>query len=80
MNGHVAPTLASLKAMAPEKIYEAISSGGKMQTQASALTDRDKRNVAEFLTGRNLADATERKHAEDDQRMFLQPGLARAPD
>ena len=43
--------------MAPEKIYEAMSSGGKMQAQATALTDRDKRNVAEFLTGRSIADA-----------------------
>jgi len=44
--------------MAPEKIYEAMSKGGKMQVQAAALTDRDKRNVAEFLAGRSIADAS----------------------
>jgi len=58
MNGRVAPPLATLKAMAPEKIYEAMSAGGKMQVQASALTDRDKRDVAEFLTGRSVAGAS----------------------
>jgi polyvinyl alcohol dehydrogenase (cytochrome) len=57
LGGRVAPSLSSLKAMAPQKIYEAMSGGGKMQAQASALTDRDKRNVAQFLTGRSAADA-----------------------
>jgi len=59
INGHVAPSRPSLKALAPEKIYEAMSAGGKMQAQAAALTDRDKRGVAEFLAGRAIADRSE---------------------
>ena len=58
LGGRVAPPVASLKAMAPEKIYAAMVNGGKMQAQASSLTDRDKRDLAEFLAGRRMADAT----------------------
>jgi polyvinyl alcohol dehydrogenase (cytochrome) len=58
LGGRVAPSLPSLKAMAPEKIYEAMSKGGKMEVQAAALTDRDKRDVAEFLADRRIADAS----------------------
>ena len=54
LNGRTAPPLASLKAMAPEKIYQAVSAGGKMQAQAAGLTDRDKRDLAAFLTGRGI--------------------------
>jgi mono/diheme cytochrome c family protein len=34
LGGRVAPPVASLKAMAPEKIYAAMVNGGKMQAQA----------------------------------------------
>jgi polyvinyl alcohol dehydrogenase (cytochrome) len=54
LGGRIAPPLASLKSMSPEKIYEAMNTGGKMQEQASRLTDRDKRNVTEFLAGRRV--------------------------
>jgi hypothetical protein len=43
----------------PEKIYGAMSSGGKMLAQAAALTDRDKRSFAEFLAGHAIADRAE---------------------
>jgi polyvinyl alcohol dehydrogenase (cytochrome) len=76
MNGRVAPSLSSLKAMAPEKIYEAMSSGGKMQTQASALTDRDKRNVAEFLAGRSIADADSASPQKMSNACSSNPSLA----
>jgi polyvinyl alcohol dehydrogenase (cytochrome) len=55
MGGRIAPTLSSLKAMSPEKIHEALSAGGKMETQATSFTDSDKRNIAEFLAGRRIA-------------------------
>ena len=55
IGGRVAPALASLKAMTPEKIYQAMDSGGKMQAQAFMLTERDKRGLAEFLAGRRMA-------------------------
>src|SRR5712691_2129720 len=57
MDGRTAPTLASLRALGPEKLYEAMVNGGKMQTQATALTDRDKRNVAEFLAAKRIAES-----------------------
>jgi polyvinyl alcohol dehydrogenase (cytochrome) len=56
MDGRTAPVLPALKAMAAEKVYQAMVNGGKMQPQAAALTDRDKRNVAEFLTGKKIAE------------------------
>jgi polyvinyl alcohol dehydrogenase (cytochrome) len=55
IGGRVAPALASLKAMTPEKIYQAMAADGKMQAQATMLTDRDKRSLAEFLAGRRMA-------------------------
>ncbi|HEY7389622.1 MAG TPA: PQQ-binding-like beta-propeller repeat protein [Bryobacteraceae bacterium] len=58
IGGRAAPSFSSLKAMSPEKIYEALGKGGKMQEQAAALTDRDKRNVIEFLTGHRVGDET----------------------
>ena len=48
-----APTPAALREMTPEKIYEALATG-VMQTQASALTDPQKKGVAEFMAGRPL--------------------------
>ena len=39
--------------MSPERIYDALTSG-VMQTQAQALTDPQKRTVAEFMSGRPL--------------------------
>jgi mono/diheme cytochrome c family protein len=57
LGGRVAPSVASLKATSPEKIHEAMSSGGKMQAQAAPLTHRDKQNIVEFLTGRSISDA-----------------------
>src|SRR4030095_16003667 len=51
--GRITPTLPALKAISPERIYEALLSG-KMKDQAAKLTDRQKRDVAEFLAGRAI--------------------------
>jgi len=51
--GRIIPTLSALKAISPERIYEALLSG-KMKDQAAKLTDREKRDVAEFLAGRAI--------------------------
>src|SRR5436190_6693151 len=51
-----APTPAALREMPPEKIYEALTTG-VMQTQAAALTDQQKKGVAEFMAGRPLGSA-----------------------
>jgi polyvinyl alcohol dehydrogenase (cytochrome) len=48
-----APDPAVLKQMAPERIYEAITTG-VMKEQARNLPDSDKRAIAEYLSGRRL--------------------------
>ena len=48
-----APTEATIKQMPPERIYEAITTGS-MKTNAAALTDADKRLLAEYMGGRKL--------------------------
>jgi polyvinyl alcohol dehydrogenase (cytochrome) len=55
IGGRVAPTLAALRATAPERIYEAVLSG-KMKDQAAKLNDRQKRDVAEYLAGRPIVE------------------------
>src|SRR5206468_2149356 len=49
-----APALAKLKAMTPETVYGALSPNGVMQGMAAGLTDSDRRNLAEYLTGRKV--------------------------
>ena len=48
-----APTEATIKQMPPERIYEAITTGS-MKNNAAALTDADKRLLAEYMGGRKL--------------------------
>ena len=46
----------AIREMSPEKIYDALATG-VMQPQAQALTDPQKRAVAEFMSGRPLGSA-----------------------
>src|SRR5215475_6254807 len=48
-----APSPAMLKRLTPEKIYEALTTGD-MKNQAASLTDRQKRDIAEWIGGRAL--------------------------
>src|SRR5215475_9664019 len=48
-----APPPAMLKKLTPEKIYEALTTGD-MRNQAASLTDRQKRDIAEWIGGRAL--------------------------
>jgi polyvinyl alcohol dehydrogenase (cytochrome) len=50
---HEAPRTAVLKQMTPERIYESLTTGA-MRTQAAALSDQDKRVIAEWVAGRKL--------------------------
>ena len=52
-----APPPAMLKKLTPEKIYEALTTGD-MRNQAANLTDVQKRDIAEWVSGRSLG-ATE---------------------
>ncbi len=58
-----APTEATIRAMPPERIYEAITTGS-MKANAAGLTDADKRLLAEYMGGRKLdpEDAGDAKH------------------
>lgn len=51
-----APSPEALRQMSPEKIYDALTEG-VMKTQAAALSDQQKRAVAEFMSGRPLGSA-----------------------
>ena len=48
-----APAEATIRQMPPERIYEAITTGS-MKENAAALTDANKRLLAEFMGGRKL--------------------------
>src|SRR5215475_3029222 len=58
-----APTEATIKQMPPERIYAAITTGS-MKENAAALSDSDKRLLAEYMGGRKLdnEDAGEMKN------------------
>src|SRR5215510_6728213 len=56
-----APTAEALREMPPEKIYAALTTGS-MQQQASALSDAQKKAVAEFMAGRPLGSAASGNH------------------
>ncbi len=58
MNGRIVPNSAALKAMQPEKLYEAMANG-KMRTQAEGISDRDMRGIAEAITGKKLGGSTD---------------------
>jgi len=48
-----APSPAALKQMTPEKIYQALTTGD-MVNAAKDLSDRDKKDIAEWVSGRKL--------------------------
>src|SRR5215510_6002293 len=48
-----APSPAMLKKLTPEKVYEALTTGD-MRNQAKDLTDQQKRDIAEWVSGRSL--------------------------
>ena len=51
--GHQAPSTAVLKRMTPERILEVMTTGS-MRTAAAAVSDADKRLIAEWVAGRKL--------------------------
>lgn len=59
-----APSEATIKQMPPERIYAAITTGS-MKDNAAALTDADKRLLAEYMGGRKL----DREDAGDMKNM-----------
>ena len=51
--GHQAPKTAVLKQMTPERILEVMTTGS-MRNAAAALSDQDKRLIAEWVAGRKI--------------------------
>src|SRR5438094_2062 len=56
VDGKTAVSIGTLQELSPERIYEVITTGS-MQTQAAALPDVQKRQIAEFLAARPLGSA-----------------------
>jgi polyvinyl alcohol dehydrogenase (cytochrome) len=52
-----APSPDAIRAMPPERIYAALGAGGLMATQGAALTEPQRRRIAEFMSGRPLGSA-----------------------
>ena len=61
--------------MTPEKIYDALVSG-TMQTQGQALSDVQKRGVAEFMSGRPLGSARQGDAANMPNKCASNPALS----
>ena len=61
--------------MAPERIYDSLVSG-TMQAQSHDLTDAQKRNLAEFMSGRPLGSAREGDAANMPNRCAANPMLS----
>src|SRR5271169_5823229 len=53
-----APSIETIRAMPPEKIYGALGANGVMTAQGAALTDDERRHIAEFMSGRPLGSAS----------------------
>ena len=70
-----APSPAALREMTPEKIYDALVSG-TMQTQGQALSDVQKRGVAEFMSGRPLGSARQGDAANMPNKCASNPALS----
>ncbi len=70
-----APSPAAIREMPPEKIYNALVSG-LMQSQGAALSDQQKRGVAEFMSGRPLGSAASGAAAQMPNRCASNPPLA----
>jgi len=56
IGGRVAPSLATLRSLPPERIFDSMVTG-KMKEQAAALDRSQMKQVAEFMGGRAMVDA-----------------------
>ncbi|HLQ79312.1 MAG TPA: PQQ-binding-like beta-propeller repeat protein [Terriglobia bacterium] len=56
IDGKTAASISTLQDLSPERIYETITTGS-MQTQAAALPEVQKRQIAEFLAARPMGSA-----------------------
>jgi polyvinyl alcohol dehydrogenase (cytochrome) len=52
-----APSPEAIRAMPPERILAALGTGGLMAAQGEALTEPERRSIAEFMSGRPLGSA-----------------------
>ena len=73
-----APKLETLREYPPERIVDALTTG-KMQVQGAALSEADRREAAEWLSGRYLGAAAKGDAAAMSNRCPGGPALTRAP-
>ena len=52
-----APSPEAIRGMSPEKIYRALQPDGIMAAQGATLSDRERRSIAAFMSGRPLGSA-----------------------
>ncbi|HEU4618798.1 MAG TPA: PQQ-binding-like beta-propeller repeat protein [Gammaproteobacteria bacterium] len=71
-----APSPEAIRQMSPEKIYEALSTGGVMAAQGAALSDIQKQRVAEFMSGRPLGSSGSGDASKMPNRCTENPELA----
>ncbi len=74
MGARAVPTIASLNAMPPEAILQALTTG-KMQGQGASLTADQKKAVAEFLAGRKIIDKEGASVAKMSNKCAANPAL-----
>ena len=70
-----APSPEALREMPPERIYEALATG-VMATQATSLSDVQKRALAEFMSGRPMGSAAAGDAGKMPNRCQTNPPLA----
>jgi polyvinyl alcohol dehydrogenase (cytochrome) len=70
-----APAPALLKQMTPERIYQALNTG-VMKSQAEGLTDVEKIQIAEFVSGRRMGSAESRDANKMSNRCVSNPAIA----
>jgi len=72
-----APTQETLRQYTPERIHEALTTG-KMQVQGAALTDPQRRDIAEWLSARRLGAAAAADAKSMSNRCAANPPLTAA--
>jgi polyvinyl alcohol dehydrogenase (cytochrome) len=71
-----APSPATIRAMPPERIYEALTSG-VMQGQGASLTDDQRRMIATFMAGRPLGSLVQGGAEQMPNRCAANPPIER---
>lgn len=72
-----APSPSAIRAMTPERIYQALTTG-VMKVQAESLSDAEKKRLAHFMTGRPLGSVQQGDAKQMPNQCPSNPSLAEA--